>query len=163
MFEFKHQIEFQNNDTFSLFGEDFFGDKSTFWESHQTSLNELYKKVINSDFPIKITDLIENSTLTILDWNEFKNWLKINQPFSETINLIESRNEIIYSELLKNCRLENTDEFEFYWEVWGVMWYPWTIEINNKFQTFSLNDISENDLTELVKLKKIELIKTYEN
>jgi hypothetical protein len=162
MFEFKHLIEFQNKDTFRLFGEDFWGDKSTFWESHQTSLNELYKKVINSDFPIKIIDLKKNSTLLIQDLNEFKDWLKTHQPFSDKLKSIESRSELIYSEILKNCKLENTNEFEFYWEIWGVMWYPWTIEINKKFQTFSLNDISEDDLTELIKLKKIELIKTYE-
>lgn len=162
MFEFKHLIEFQNKDTFSLYGEDFFGCKSTFWESHQSSLNDLYKKVINSNFPIRITDLATKRTLIISEFREFRDWLEENQPFSDSLQQFNARNEIIYTEVLEKCRLENVNEFEYYWEIWGIMWYPWTIEINKKQQNFTLNDISADDLKELVQLKKIELIKIFD-
>ncbi len=76
--------------------------------------------------------------------------------------MISDRLSLIYSELLDKCTGENVDEFEYYWEMWGVMWHPWTIEINQKYQTFTLNDISEADLAELVKLDKISLVKTYD-
>jgi len=160
--EFRYLIEFKNKDTFSLYGEDFFGDKSTFWNSHQSSLNDLYRKVVSSDFPIKLIDLTTKDPLLISTLTEFREWLKENQPFSDTLKKIDDRNELIYSEILEKCNKENSYEFEYYWEIWGIMWYPWTIEINEEFQTFSLNDISDYDLTELVKLEKIELIKTYD-
>jgi hypothetical protein len=76
--------------------------------------------------------------------------------------MINDRIELIYSELLEKCTQENVFEFEYYWEMWGVLWNPWTIEINQKYQIFTLNDISENDLAELVRLRRIELIKTYD-
>ncbi len=76
--------------------------------------------------------------------------------------MINDRLELIYSELLEKCTQENVCEFEYFWEIWGVLWHPWTIEINQKYQTFTLNDISEADLTALVKLKKIALIRTYD-
>lgn len=136
MFEFKHLIEFQNKGTFSLYGQNFFRDKSTFWESHQSSLNDLYKKVVNSDFPIKITDLTTDDSLLISNLREFREWLNANQPFSDTLKIINDRNLLIYSEILEKCNAENVYEFEYYWEIWGVMWYPWTIEINKKDQTF---------------------------
>jgi hypothetical protein len=162
MFEFKHLIEFQNKETFSLYGENFFGDKSIFWESHQSSLNELYKKIIYSDFPIKITDLETKHSILVLELKDFRIWLNENQPFSDSLKKFNVRNELIYSELLENCKLENIYEFEYYLEVCRVKYYYLTIEINKKHKNFTLNDISEYDLTELEKLKKIELIKTYD-
>ncbi len=84
------------------------------------------------------------------------------QPYSDTLAMMNDRIALIYSELLEKCTQENVYEFEYYWEIWGVLWYPWTIEINQKYQTFTLNDISEGDLTALVKSEKISLIKTYE-
>ncbi len=84
------------------------------------------------------------------------------QPYSDTLAMMNDRIALIYSELLEKCTQENVYEFEYYWEIWGVLWYPWTIEINQKYQTFTLNDISEGDLTALVKSEKISLIKTYD-
>lgn len=85
-----------------------------------------------------------------------------NQPFSDTLTMRNDRLELIYSELLEKCTRENVFEFEYFWEIWGVLWYPWTIEINQKYQTFTLNDIAEADLTALVRSGKISLIKTYD-
>ncbi|MEL1245914.1 hypothetical protein AAEO56_16690 [Flavobacterium sp. DGU11] len=33
-----------------------------------------------------------------------------------------------WQELVTQCKAFQTDEFEYYWEIWGVNWYPWTIE-----------------------------------
>lgn len=48
IFEFRHEIELKSTEKIKLFGQDYFGDKSTFWNSHQTTLNSLYKKVSES-------------------------------------------------------------------------------------------------------------------
>ncbi|MEM5541057.1 hypothetical protein [Olleya sp. AS48] len=82
MFEFKHEIELKTSEKTKLFGQDYFGDKSTFWNSHQTSLNSLYKKVIETGFPISITDLQFEKTIAIENIGEFHRWLKSNQPFN---------------------------------------------------------------------------------
>ncbi|QXP51060.1 hypothetical protein [Cellulophaga sp. HaHa_2_1] len=81
MFEFKHKIEFQDSDTIELFGQDYFGDKSTFWNSHQTRLKNVCDKVCMTGFPIKISDLQFNKHQVIKDKNEFDIWLNQNQPF----------------------------------------------------------------------------------
>jgi hypothetical protein len=82
MFEYKYKIEFKNGDTTSLFGEGYFADKPTFWESHQTTLNDLYKNVLNSEFPLIITDLEINTILKINTLQEFNIWITKNQPFT---------------------------------------------------------------------------------
>ena len=161
MFEFRHQIEFQNKDVFNLYGEDFFKNNSEFWESHQSRLNELYKKVVKCEFPIKIIDKQTELTLIISELNKFKEWLNNNQPFSDNLKVINDRNEIIYTELKEKCEKENTIEFEYCFEILGVLWYFDSIEINKKFQIFTLKDVSELDLMELEKMKKIELIKVF--
>ena len=87
MFEFKHEIELKSTEKIKLFGQDYLGDKSTFWNSHQTTLNSLYKKVSESGFPIKITDLQFNKIIEIENIENFHVWLKSNQPFNfEKIN-----------------------------------------------------------------------------
>ena len=87
MFEYKHQIELKTNETVSLFGEGYFADKSTFWNSHQTTLNNLYRRVIKTGFPIKITDLEINESKILNDLNDFHSWLKSHQPFNfEKVN-----------------------------------------------------------------------------
>lgn len=82
MFEYKYKIELKNTEIVNLFGEGYFADKSTFWKSHQTSLNSLYDKTLETGFPIKITDLELNRIELITNINDFHIWLKINQPFN---------------------------------------------------------------------------------
>ena len=74
---------------------------------------------------------------------------------------MNDRLKTLYSEILEKCGNSNCFEFEYYWEIWGVMWYPWTLEINGKPESFSLNDISDKDLDDLIKNGLIELIKEY--
>lgn len=74
---------------------------------------------------------------------------------------MNNRLKILHSEILKKCVNYECYEFEFYWEIWGLMWYPWTLEINGKSESFSINDISYDDLEKLCDLGLIELIKVY--
>lgn len=69
--------------------------------------------------------------------------------------------ELLISEIRQKCEKANCFEFEYHWEIWGVMWYPWFFEINGKSQSFSFNDISYNDLERLCNERLIELIKEY--
>ncbi len=71
-------------------------------------------------------------------------------------------NQIIL-EIEQKCKEVNCFEFEYYWEVWGVMWYPLFIEINGKSESFSFKDISNNDLEILCTEGLIELVKEYED
>ncbi|WP_343662611.1 hypothetical protein [Chryseobacterium mucoviscidosis] len=75
---------------------------------------------------------------------------------------IEERLNIFWIELEKQCNELNNSEFEFYWEMWGVWWMPWFIEVDKKSLKFSANDISSNDLKILVEKDKIEIVKIYE-
>ncbi|WP_298540903.1 hypothetical protein [uncultured Aquimarina sp.] len=74
---------------------------------------------------------------------------------------MNDRLKILFSELLEKCNNANYFEFEYYWEIWGVMWYPWTLEIKGKSESFSLYDISYKDLENLCNNGQIELIKEY--
>lgn len=82
MFEFKYQIELKTSEIINLFGESFFGDKSTFWKAHQTSLNYLYDQIIKTGYPVKIKDLESNRSIIIKNLDDFHFWLKANQPFN---------------------------------------------------------------------------------
>lgn len=81
MFDFKHNIALATGDTVNLFGEDYFGDKSTFWAAHQTTLNGLYDKVVATGFPVTITDLQTEQIVVVEDLVDFHAWLKTHQPF----------------------------------------------------------------------------------
>lgn len=74
---------------------------------------------------------------------------------------MNQRQTEIFNELVNKCVDKKTTEFEYFVEIWGVMWYPWFIEINGKNQTFKHNDISSEDLKLFCELGLIELIKTY--
>lgn len=74
---------------------------------------------------------------------------------------MNDRLSLIYSELVEKCTENQTTEFEFFIEVWGVMWYPWFVEINGINQSFSFNDLSTTDLDDLVKSGCIEYIGSY--
>ena len=80
---------------------------------------------------------------------------------TSTIGMLNDRLNTIITELNQKCNDANTDEFEYYWEYFGYLWHPWTIEINGKWQTFSLNDISSEDLEELCSLNYLDLVKDY--
>ena len=71
------------------------------------------------------------------------------------------RLSVILSELVEKCTKNQTAEFEYFIEIWGVMWYPWFIEINGINQSFSYNDISSVDLDELVNSGHIEYLRSY--
>lgn len=75
---------------------------------------------------------------------------------------LTERINLFWFELEKQCSELNTYEFEFYWEIWGVWWMPWFIEVDKKSLNFSANDISNNDLNILVEKGKIEIVKIYE-
>ena len=75
---------------------------------------------------------------------------------------IEERLNIFWIELEKQCNELNNSQFEFYWEMWGVWWMPWFIEVDKKSLKFSANNISSNDLKILVEKDKIEIVKIYE-
>lgn len=72
------------------------------------------------------------------------------------------RIKIFWMELYKQCNEQNCNEFDHYWEMWGVMWMPWFIDVNKKSLTFTANDISSEDLKILVEQGKIEIVKIYE-
>ena len=74
---------------------------------------------------------------------------------------MNKRLEIIYSAIKTKCNTLNTDEFEYYTEIWGVMWYPWFLEIGGKSQSFNFNDLSSKDLDKLCELNKIELLEIF--
>ncbi|WP_340153812.1 hypothetical protein [uncultured Marivirga sp.] len=74
---------------------------------------------------------------------------------------MSKRTDIIFSEIHSKLVALNCTEFEYYWEIWGVMWYPWFIEIDGKSENFSFNDLTQKDLEELIKDEKIEIIKIY--
>lgn len=81
MFDYKHKISFKNSESISLFGEDYFGDKSTFWYSHQSALKNLCERVCLIGFPLKVDDLKNAESLNILNKDEFDSWMLKNQPY----------------------------------------------------------------------------------
>ncbi|WP_271765183.1 hypothetical protein [Aquimarina algiphila] len=74
---------------------------------------------------------------------------------------MNERLHVLISEIREKCEKANCFEFEYHWEFWGVMWYPWFLEINGKPESFSLNDISYDDLEKLCEEGVIELVKEY--
>ncbi|EZH75361.1 hypothetical protein ATO12_00875 [Aquimarina atlantica] len=75
---------------------------------------------------------------------------------------MDDRLELFLSELKERCSENNSNEFEYFWEMWGVLWMPWFIEINGESMYFTTNDISQNDLDQLHKDGFIELLKIYD-
>lgn len=75
---------------------------------------------------------------------------------------LTERINLLWLELEKQCTELNSYEFEYFWEMWGVMWMPWFIMIDRNSLNFSANDISSDDLEILVKQGKLEIIKIYE-
>lgn len=75
---------------------------------------------------------------------------------------MDDRLALFLSELKERCAENNSNEFEYFWEMWGVLWMPWFIEVNGESMYFSSNDISQNDLDQLCKNGFIELLKVYD-
>ena len=75
---------------------------------------------------------------------------------------MDERLSLNLTELKQQCLELDSNEFEFYWEMWGVMWTPWFIEVNNKPLSFTANDVSMEDLDRLIKSGDIELVKIYD-
>lgn len=66
-----------------------------------------------------------------------------------------------WKELSDQCHALGESEFEYYYEVWGMWWMPWYIEVNKQALNFTANDITANDLDALVKKDLIEPVKIY--
>lgn len=74
---------------------------------------------------------------------------------------MNERIDILYSEILSKCKELSCFEFEYYWEMWGIMWNPWFIEIAGKSITLSIKELTQSDLEHLVDLNRIEVVKIY--
>ncbi|WP_433829047.1 hypothetical protein [Flavobacterium anhuiense] len=75
---------------------------------------------------------------------------------------LTERINLLWSELEKQCAALNSDEFEYSWEMWGVMWTPWFIMVGDKSINFSANNLESADFDILVKQGKLEIVKIYE-
>lgn len=75
---------------------------------------------------------------------------------------LDERLNIFWLELKKQAATLESNEFEFYREIWGVLWMPWFIEIEGTSLNFTINDLCNDDLEFLLKMDFIELIKVYD-
>lgn len=66
-------------------------------------------------------------------------------------------------EIKHQCQEYNSNEFEYYFEIWGLNWYPWQLEVSPE-QTIqlSINDLLTEDLQYLEDAGEIFLVKKYE-
>lgn len=75
---------------------------------------------------------------------------------------MDQRRQLILLELKSQCTEKHQDEFEYYWEMWGVNWYPWFLEFSEGDSlVFTANDISSDDLNYFVEIGELEVVKTY--
>ncbi|MBN9299970.1 MAG: hypothetical protein J0I41_23410 [Filimonas sp.] len=77
---------------------------------------------------------------------------------TNAIKLMDKRLELFWNELLAECELNKNFEFIFKIEYWGILWMPWFIYLDDRSLSFSVNDISEDDLNTLISLGLIEFI-----
>ncbi len=75
---------------------------------------------------------------------------------------MKERIDILWKELVVQCQKAECFEFEYHWEMWGAMWYPWFLTIKGKPTSFTANDIGSDDFEYLINLGFIELIKKYD-
>jgi hypothetical protein len=71
--------------------------------------------------------------------------------------------KILIEELGNYCIEKQTYEFDFSIEMWGVLWMPWFVYINNENVKISVNNIENSDLTELTNLGLIEKVKEFDD
>ncbi|HAS44517.1 MAG TPA: hypothetical protein DCS93_28825 [Microscillaceae bacterium] len=74
---------------------------------------------------------------------------------------MNERLNALISEITAKCNRANCFEFDYHWEYYGLMWYPWFLTINGNSESFSFNDLSYEDLEKLCDEGFIELIKEY--
>ncbi|SFO52891.1 hypothetical protein SAMN05428949_5591 [Chitinophaga sp. YR627] len=76
---------------------------------------------------------------------------------------MDERRKQILQEIKHQCEAYKSDEFEYYFEIWGLNWYPWQLEVSPA-QTIqlSINDLSTEDLQYLENAGEIMLIRKYE-
>lgn len=82
MFSKKHEITLNDGVVILLYGEDYFGDKKAFWDSHQTQLKSLIAKVNLLDAPIEVVEFPDEHKLYFKDINSFKIWLSEHHPYT---------------------------------------------------------------------------------
>jgi hypothetical protein len=80
MFHIRHQITLANGAQVSLYGEDYFGDKRVFWETHQHLLKQLLEQVEQVGPPIQVLQLPEELTIHFDKVSAFKDWLSQHHP-----------------------------------------------------------------------------------
>ncbi|MFK7796795.1 MAG: hypothetical protein AB8E82_05020 [Aureispira sp.] len=80
MFHIRHQITLANGEHISLYGEDYFGDKRVFWETHQRLLTQLLEQVDQTGSPIQVLQLPEELTIHFDQVAAFKHWLSQHHP-----------------------------------------------------------------------------------
>jgi hypothetical protein len=71
---------------------------------------------------------------------------------------MDERLNKFWNELIEHCEMNKNFEFIFKVEYWGILWMPWFIYLDDKSLKFSANDISEEDLNELIRYNLIEFI-----
>lgn len=77
---------------------------------------------------------------------------------------MDERRALILTELKNQCKEKQLYEFEYYWEIWGVMWYPWFIEFPDRSNIkFTANDISLEDLYYFAEIGELIVLKKYES
>ena len=77
---------------------------------------------------------------------------------------MDERKQLILAEIKTQCAEKQQDEFEYYWEIWGVNWYPWFLEFSPASpMKFTTNDIALEDLYYFVETGELEVVKVYED
>lgn len=82
MFDYTYKIEFKTREVTNIFWRRFLCRQVEFWNAHQSTLTDLYKKVISTGSPFTITDLKTSITLKINTQKEFDTWITTHQPFT---------------------------------------------------------------------------------
>lgn len=83
MFQIKHKITFSTGEIVSLYGEDYFGDKKVFWDSHQTQLNGLLKKARELGGPFKVVEYPNAQEHEFMELKSFTDWLSKSHPIKK--------------------------------------------------------------------------------
>jgi hypothetical protein len=77
---------------------------------------------------------------------------------------MDERRRVILEELKNQCAEKQQREFEHYWEIWGVNWYPWSVDFpDGTHLSFTANDISLEDLYYFAEIGELEVVKVYED
>ena len=80
MFKIKHTITLHTGEIVSLYGDDYFGDKMVFWDSHQTQLKALIAKVNILGGPVDVVEFPEDKEYNFTEIDSFLAWLSRYYP-----------------------------------------------------------------------------------